>query len=114
MKSTIHLHDAASRQGVNKPDRMVRVGDVVQRLIDNQLSPRQEASDVIDKLWHQLLPEELVRHTRIAGISGSQLKVKVDSPAYMYELQLCCSGLLKEIQRRRPSVRVKEIKLVLA
>lgn len=109
----MRLHNTTSGQGVNKPDKMIRVGDVVQQLMDNQLSPRQEAFDVIDQQWRQLLPVELVRHSRIAGISGGQLKIQVDSASYMYELQLCSSGLLSELQRLCPQARVKEIKLVL-
>ncbi len=109
----MQLHNTAGRQEVNKPDKMIRIGDVVQKLMDNQLSPRQEASDVIDGLWRQLLPAELILHSRIAEISSGQLKVQVDSASYMYELQLCSSGLLNELQRLCPQVRVKEIKFVL-
>ncbi len=109
----MQLHNTTSRRGVNRPDRTIRVGKVVQKLMDNQLSPQQEASDVIDKLWRQLLPVELVRHSRIAEISGGRLKIQVDSASYMYELQLCSSGLLSELQRRCPQARVKEIKFVL-
>lgn len=109
----MRLHNAAGGQGVNKPDRMTRVGDVVQQLMDNQLSPRQQVSSVIDQLWHQLLPAELVRHSRIVGVSSGQLKIQVDSASYMYELQLCSSRLLDELRRLCPQARVKEIKLVL-
>jgi hypothetical protein len=107
------LYNVASRRGASRPDRTVRVGEVVQQLVDNQLSPRQTALDLLDKLWRQLLPAELVRHSRIAELSGGQLKVQADSASYMYELQLCSSGLLGELQRLCPQVRVKEIKLVL-
>jgi hypothetical protein len=107
------LYNIASRRRANRPDRAVRVGEVVQQLVDNQLSPRQTALDLLNKLWRQLLPIELVRHSKIVELSGGQLKVQVDSASYMYELQLCSSGLLGELQRLCPQVRVKEIKLVL-
>lgn len=113
MNNAIRLRNTACRQGANRPDRTIRVGEVVQQLVDNQLSPRQEASDAIGKLWHQLLPAELVQHSRITELSGGQLKIRVDSASYRYELQLCSSGLLGELQRLCPQARVKEIKLVL-
>jgi hypothetical protein len=103
------LYNTAGRRA----DRTIRVGEVVQQLVDNRLSSRQTALELLDKLWRQLLPVELVQHSRIAEFSGGQLKVQVDSASYMYELQLCSSGLLGELQRLCPQVRVKEIKLVL-
>jgi hypothetical protein len=108
------MHYTNGRQVERRHNRMVCVGDVVHQLMDNQLSPRQEAFDVIDELWRQLLPAEIVRHSKIAEFSGGQLKVQVGAASYMYELQLCSSGLLSEIQRLCPKVRVKEIKVVLA
>jgi len=93
-------------------DRAVRLGDVAKELMENRISPQQARFGPISELWSQLLPDELRRHCKIAGISGSQLRVLVDLPAYMYELQLCSSELLSELQRQCPRAHIKKIKLV--
>jgi len=79
-----------------------------------QISPRQNRFGVVAELWSRLLPGELRRHCDIVDISGGQLKVQVDSPSYMYELQLCSSELLKELQQQCPRARLTKIKFVVA
>jgi hypothetical protein len=113
MDSAMHLLNTPDTQDVNKSKRVVSIGDAVKQLMDNHVSPRQDAVDSIIELWRRILPAEFVQHSRIADISSGRLKVQVDSPSYMYELQLCSSGLLGEIQRQCPKVRLKEIKFVL-
>ncbi len=82
--------------------------------MDRQISPRQAVfSDVAD-MWSQMLPAELTRHCEIVDISGGLLKVQVDSPSYMYELQLCSSELLDELQQHCPKARLTRIKFVVA
>lgn len=88
------------------------LGRVAQRLMDERISPRQAQFSKIAEIWSRLLPEELCGHCEIIDISGGQLKVQVDSPSYMYELQLCSSELLKELQRQCPRVRLAKIKFV--
>ncbi len=110
----MQLRNTTGPQEGNKPSGFISIGNVVRQLMDNRVSPRHAVFDSINELWCRLLPAELVQHTRIADISGGQLKVQVDSPSYMYELQLCSSGLLGELRRRCPQVRVKEIRFVLA
>jgi len=87
-----------------------RLGDVVRQFMENQVSPQQARFGTIEDVWGGLLPAELRQHCEIAGISGGRLEVLVDSPSYMYELQLCSSELLGELQRQCPGARIKKIK----
>jgi predicted nucleic acid-binding Zn ribbon protein len=95
-------------------DRAVRLGEAVQQLMAERISPRQAKFDTVAEIWRQVLPAELCQHCEISGISGGQLKVQVDSPSYMYELQLCSCELLKELQGQCPKVRLTKIKFVVA
>ncbi|MHC4642686.1 MAG: DciA family protein, partial [Planctomycetota bacterium] len=90
----------------------VRLGDVTTELMKSRISPQQARFGPIAELWTMLLPDELRRHCRIVGFSGGQLKVQVDSPAYRYELQLCSSELLSELQQECPRAHIKKIKFV--
>ena len=93
-------------------DRTVRLGEVVEQLMAEQISPRQEKFSSIAEVWNLMLPAELAQHCEIVGVSGGQLKVQVDSPSYMYELQLCSSELLEELQQQCPKARLTKIKFV--
>ncbi|MHC4655630.1 MAG: DciA family protein [Planctomycetota bacterium] len=92
----------------------VRLGDVTRELMENRISPQQAKFAPIAELWNQLLPDELRRHCKIGGISGGQLKVLVDLPVYMYELQLCSTELLSELQQQCPRAHIKKIKFVVS
>ncbi len=112
MNEEEQLRCTVKRQKQRHPDRAVRLGDIAKELMENRISPRQARFGSIPDIWSQLLPAELRRHCKIADISGGQLKVLVDLPAYRYELQLCSSELLSELQRQCPRAHIKEIKLV--
>ncbi|MFC1634029.1 DUF721 domain-containing protein [Planctomycetota bacterium] len=92
----------------------VSLGQVAQQLLAERISPQQAKFSQVDEVWRELLPIELQEHCEIVGISGGQLDVQVDSPSYVYELQLCSSELLNELQRQCPRVRLTRIKFTVA
>jgi hypothetical protein len=108
------LRDAAKGRLVKKLDGTAKVGDVARTFVNKWVSPRQARFGAVVEVWSQLIPAELHKHCEIVDISGGQLKVRVDSPAYKYELQLCRMELLKELQNQCPKARLTEIKLVFA
>jgi hypothetical protein len=108
------LQKAAEKHCIRKSDRTVRLGDIAQQFLTEQVSPKQAKFSLVAEIWNQLLPEELRKHCEIVDISGGKLKVRIDSPAYKYELQLCSAELLKELQQQCPKARLTEIKFVLA
>ena len=95
-----------------RPYSATGLGQVAQQLLDGQISPRQAVFSEVVEAWSRMLPEELARHCEIVDISAGLLKVQVDSPSYMYELQLCSSELLKELQQQCPKARLTEIRFV--
>jgi len=99
---------------VKKRDRTIRIGEAVDQFMGEQVSPRQANYEAVVELWRRILPAELRRHCEIVDISGGQLAVQVDSPSYKYELHLCSSEILKELQRQCPKVRLTKIKFIVA
>ena len=97
-----------------KPYSAAGLGQVAQQLLDRQISPRQAVFSEVAETWSEMLPAELGRHCEIVDISAGLLKVQVDSPSYMYELQLCSSELLDELRQECPRARLTKIKFVVA
>jgi hypothetical protein len=97
-----------------KSYKAASLGQVARQLLDERVSPQQARFSQIAEAWNRLLPAELCGHCEITDISGGQLEVQADSPSYKYELQLCSSELLEELQRQCPRVRLTKIKLVVA
>ena len=112
MDNEERLLNAVKWRKTPKPNNTASLGQVARQLMDEQISPLQARFSEIAELWSRLLPAELDGHCEIIDISGGQLIVQADSPSYGYELQLCSSELLKELQRQCPRVRLSKIKLV--
>ncbi|KPJ66005.1 MAG: hypothetical protein AMJ43_09455 [Coxiella sp. DG_40] len=91
-----------------------KLGDMIREIMNQWISPQQVKFDSVVRLWSELLPEELRQHCRIMDISAGRLKVLVDSPSYMYDLQLRSSVILAELRRRCKQARIKSIKIALA
>jgi len=108
------LQNDLMRRRAKRPNRTFRLGEVTKKIIAERISPRRERFRRIAEVWNQILPAQLCRHCEIADISGSHLVVRADSPVYMYELQLCSSELLNELQRQDPRLRLTKIKFVVA
>ena len=106
------LRDTMQRLRKHAPDRTVRLGDTLSELMKNRISPLQSRFGPVAELWNQLLPTELTQHCSLTGISGGQLKVLVDSPVYLYELKLCGSELLEQLQQQCPRARIRKIKFI--
>ncbi len=105
------MHKIAKFSTNRRASDIVRLGDVLGELVENRVLPAVAKFRLITENWNQILPTEICQHCKVISIDGGKLKVIVDSSSYMYELQLLKGELLKELNRRCPRVRVKEIKL---
>lgn len=92
---------------------IAKLGDIIKELFDNRISEEHIRFRMVSEHLNELLPIELIRHSKIASISGGCLIVIVDSPSYLYEFQLCSYEILKQLQRHCPSARLKCIKLII-
>jgi len=90
----------------------VRLGEVVQRVMAEQIAPMQSRFGGLAQAWGETVPGEMGRHCEIVEVADGQLKVRVDCPAFMYEMQLCRTELVEELRRRCPEARIKRIKFV--
>lgn len=104
------LRRAVKWRTAHRAERAVSLGDVLSGLMENQVAPQQTRFGLITEALSQMLPAELYQHCRIVDVSGGRLKVTVDSPSYVYEMQLLSSELLEEFARQYPRARIKEIK----
>ena len=86
-----------------------KLGDTMREVLDERISPQQGRVSAAVEAWRRLVPVGLAQHCRVAGLTEGVLKIVVDSPSYMYELQLCRCELLNELQRECPHSRIRKI-----
>lgn len=91
----------------------VRLGRLVDTLLHETLKPAQTRLDPLAQAWDSVVPAGLARHCRVKGLVNGQLRIAVDSPVYMYELQLCSQDLLQALKQCCPKSGLRKIKLTL-
>jgi predicted nucleic acid-binding Zn ribbon protein len=90
-----------------------KLGDIVNQFLEKQVVPKQAKFGRLADCWVDILPSELAEHSQIEDISGGQLLVKVDSPSYKYELQLCSAEILQQLKTRCSSARIERMKIII-
>jgi predicted nucleic acid-binding Zn ribbon protein len=111
MDEAEQLHRAAKWQTGKKADKAAKLGEVAERLLKERISPQQRKCGPVIEAWGRLLPAALQSHCRVVEVSGGQLKVLADSSSYAYELQLCSSELIEQLQQQCPRAQIRKIKI---
>jgi hypothetical protein len=89
------------------------LGELVQRIMERSVKPRQKRVSPVVEAWLSIVPPGLAPHCCVKGVARSELRIGVDSPVYLYELQLCSQALLKALQEKVPRVGLRRIKFIL-
>lgn len=92
-----------------EPDRSMKfLKDLFKREVEK---PYKQLGDLIE-VWGELLPDELVQHSRLESLSRGVLNVVVDSSTRLYELdRLLREGGEKALIKRHRGPAFRRIKL---
>ena len=104
---------AASRSKSRRQPRESRLSDTLGQLMEKQIAPKVSRFEQVREVWNQLLPVELAQACRIVEIRYGQLTVEADNASYRYELSLCSSQLLEQLQIVCPRAGIRTIKVVI-
>lgn len=92
-----------------RPDKDYSLGSVVDDL-KKQLKPAKQLRQIAGA-WEQLVPAEVLPHTRLVKFTRAVLSVHVDDAATSYRLsQLLREGLLDALQRQSPTT-LRDVKI---
>ncbi len=105
------LRALAKRRGFYRKD--LSFGKVVDNYMRRRVYPRQKKLQRIAQAWSELLPDDICQHCCLEDYSRGILKVLVDSPIYLSELNMLVrEGLADHIQDLCPELPLSKIKLV--
>ena len=90
-----------------------RIGEFVAGFVE-ALERVPARCDSLSEALQGLLPPPMRGHCRLGEISGGSIKIVADSASYMYELQLCKTELLEELQRLCPSAGLRRVQVVMS
>ena len=85
----------------------------VDTFMRRKVFPRQKKLGQLANAWQELLPAELTEHSCLENFTRGTLKVLVDSPAHLAELNLLVrEGLIDHLREMCPSLPLSKIRLV--
>ena len=77
---------------------MEQIKDIVSQVVGNlsQRGPQQE--EKLQRFWQSVMKGKAAKHTSIFGLKEGVLRISVDSPAWVFQLNLHKKKILKELQ----------------
>ena len=88
------------------------LSEVAVCLMENYIIPKQARFGKLAELWTNALPAELAKHCKLVDVRNNQLTVQVDSPSYIYELQLRRPQILETLGENCHGSKIKKIRFV--
>ncbi len=83
---------------------MDNIEDIVKSVIGQMAEKKLEDYQKIDRLWMNILNDSEQKHTKILGIKDGMVSVVVDSPAWLYQMNIKKNNILKELQAEIPNI----------
>ncbi len=84
---------------------MDSVKDIVLSVIGKLSVQRGPDVGKIQELWPGLIADKAKTHTRVGGARGDQVVVYVDTPAWLYEMNLERERILTAIRQDFPEIQ---------
>ena len=77
---------------------------IIQDVISNITNRKPEAQVKIQRVWQSIADKRILQHAMIAGIKDGTLLIHVDSPAWLYQLNLQKRKMLEQFKDEVPGL----------
>jgi hypothetical protein len=111
-EKTVNWQKSVSLRNQQKKRDPSRAGDLIADVLKN-LEPKSKRHSSLMEIWQQILPEGFQDSCQAIGMDGSVLKIKVVSPAWMYQLSLHSEEFVAKLNETRAGAKVRKIKFEL-
>ena len=65
---------------------MDKIKDIIPQVISQISVAKPEIQDKIQQIWRSTFNEKTARHTTVVSLHKGQLRVHVDSPAWLFQM----------------------------
>jgi len=83
---------------------MEKIKNIIPEVVKTLSRKEPQEETKIQRVWDNLLDGKVKKHTKLFGIKEGKIMVCVDSPAWMFHLNLKKNKLLKEIKEEIPEL----------
>ncbi|MBU0468649.1 MAG: DUF721 domain-containing protein [Candidatus Omnitrophica bacterium] len=84
---------------------MDNIKDVVNQVIEKISIKQPFDQGKIDRIWRNVLNEQELQHTSLEGVNDGMLSVKVDSPAWLYQMKIKKNRILERLKEELPDIK---------
>lgn len=87
------------------------IKDIISKVIANISSGKPEVHDKIQRIWENMLDQKARQHASIVGLQKGKLVVNVDSPAWLFQLNLQKRKVLEKFKEEIPELSYIHFKI---
>ena len=84
---------------------MDNIKDVIGKVIGGIAERNPDRHNKIARIWRNLLTEQELKHTKLMGVKEETLLVFVDSPAWMYQMRIRQTKILKQLKEEVSDIK---------
>ena len=87
------------------------IKNVVTKVIGDIAEKNPCSYDKIERIWQNLLTKQELKHTKLFGIKEKILFVRVDSPAWLYQMRIRQLKILKRLKEELSDIKQIRFKI---
>ena len=87
------------------------IKNIVGCVIGNIAEKNPHPENRVERIWMNLLNEQERAHTKIFGIKENTLFVYVDSPAWLHQMRIKQSKILKQLKEEVSDIKYIRLKI---
>ena len=92
-------------QPFNDKVNMDNIKNIVNTVIGNIAEKSPDTHNKTERIWKNLLNEKELKHTKVNGVKEETLFRCVDSPAWMYQMRIRQTKILKQLKEDVPGIK---------
>ena len=90
-----------------------KIGDILHKALESwDLGPKLRRYEAAAN-WDEIAGPQIAAKSRSKGMQGDILVIEVDHPAWVQELNLMKSLLLKKLKVQHPRANIKDLRFIL-
>ena len=84
---------------------MDNIKQIIDQVVGHLATNKKETQFYLQKMWQDILDKQELEHAQLVGEKEGVVTVVVDSPAWLYQMNIKKQNILEKIQHEIPSVK---------
>ena len=90
---------------------MDNIKDILNNIVGDIAAKNPNIQSKVDDIWKNVLEEQDLKHTKLLDLKDGVLYIVVDSPAWLYQIQIKKRKILKRMQDEIPEIKRIQLKV---